>query len=1179
LHYFFYVHLRLLTRYALFAFGVAFLSMGKDRAHAQSKQNDRAIILQQRSVAFDPDEDISVEQAIEPFRINDDGAATARSLSAIDYETTPSYSTSGLFRSADLFASIARFRARQPQYAQWLNDRMLYSSNPEGRPFAEASLMSALESYSHVPLREEDVSTGLDRLRQLSVASTLPPNIKSEIEFWRAEGERALGYLPEAQSSYDMAARDASEPRMQALALFRRAELEERLGNFIVASSDFTQVRATTGSPLQLLASLRTVALKRTFGDAVGMLYELQRSDSLYAVSTQRLELSARDLDYISPLVEQLYLQTTEESRVLGSLSHPAELKREARPQTQIVSLFFLSEVALLRGTALSELGRYDSASIVLNDGLTALEQAPDTLQRHFVARQRDFIRDALRFERAWAEFKQAHYPLAANEFVQLAEQDTTIRRIISREANLTLREQGHFADLFYEDFGSARVVTLDASLLRHTTFDTAFFIYNDFPERSRFYAGVALARSGKPKEAERLFVGLIQDRSIIYSSRANYQLGLLKFIQKNYVEASSILDPLSSEASLTGAFSALLMGEISYRKNLYEAAERYFRKALSELPDTLVQLRATAALERGLSLLALGEWPQAKHDLAMYLALEPRSTGGRTEEALYWLGRSYFRSGELDSAETKLTRLISEYPNNSRAIDAQYQYAWTLFRKNEFLRAEKSFEQVIALDSITRYAYDAQARAGDSYYALRDYEDAADQYNRAIDRPAFNNLRTARALFQLGLVRMRLDSARSAMNVFHYLLRKFPTSELADRAYFNSAIAAYSIDQPAKAEDDIEHISQALKTSELIPAAWLLAGDQRAMRGSLDDAVTEYQRVLDNYPKSAEAIPALFNMQEALIRSKKYAQALAAADTFISRAPTSKEVPRIVYRKGALEFGLAQWKASAETLRDFIAKYPKDRQVPEARLYLGRSEAIAGDTAAAIEQYTVIVDSYTSDPSSAEAHYELARIRRASAKPEEASHEYSTAFDQQYFSTDAAPKALAEYAEYLVERNKKDSAVTMLHLLADRYTLETRAGARAEIRAAQLLEDLNRKSEAQSVLLRVANARTDMLGGAARIRLGETYLHDSTWRIALAAFTLASTKYPLTEESDVRRLFGIAEASIKLKQKPQAVKALRELINDHTLSERDRERANRLISPLVPARKTKAPAKKGGRR
>ena len=331
--------------------------------------------------------------------------------------------------------------------------------------------------------------------------TTLPPNIKSEIEYWRAEGERALGYLPEAESSYDKAARDASNPRMQALALFRRAELEERVGNYIVASSDFAQVRATTGSPLQLLASLRTAALKRTFGDARGMLTELQKTDSLYAITTHRLELSARDLDYLSPLVAQLYLEITEEDRVLGSLSHRAELSRESKPQTQIVSLYFLSEVALLRGTALSELGRYDSASLVLNDGLVALEQAPDSLQRHFVARQRDFIRDALRFERAWAEFKQAHYALAAEEFVQLAEQDTTSRRIISREANLTLREQGHFADPFYEEFDSARIVTLDQSLLKHNTFDTSFFIYNDFPERSRFYAGVALARSGKPKK------------------------------------------------------------------------------------------------------------------------------------------------------------------------------------------------------------------------------------------------------------------------------------------------------------------------------------------------------------------------------------------------------------------------------------------------------------------------------------------------------------------------------------------------------------------------------------------------------------------------------------------------------------------------------------------------------
>jgi TolA-binding protein len=430
-----------------------------------------------------------------------------------------------------------------------------------------------------------------------------------------------------------------------------------------------------------------------------------------------------------------------------------------------------------------------------------------------------------------------------------------------------------------------------------------------------------------------------------------------------------------------------------------------------------------------------------------------------------------------------------------------------------------------------------------------------------------------------LGLTRMRLDSARSAMNIFHNLVRKFPTSELADRSYFNSALAAYAIDQPTKAEDDIEHIAQVSKNSILIPQGWLLAGDQRLNRGLSDGAVTEYQRVLEQYPASPEAIQALFNMQEAMIRSNKYVQALAAADTFIARAPSSPEVPAVIFRKGALQFGLTQWKATAETMQQFVERYPTHAKVPEARLFLGRSLANAGDTATAIAQYTFIRDSLPAHPSAAEAHYELARIKRAQQKPEEASREYASAFDQQYYSTDAAPKALAEYAEYLVERGKKDSAITILHLLAERYTIETKAGARAEIRAAQLLEELGKKPEAQAILLRVANARNDMLGGAARVRLGETYLHDTTWHTALSQFALANSKYSLAEESDVRRLFGVSVASIALKLKPQAITALKALLNQHKLSERDHERAVHLLDTLLPPKKAKATHMKGGKK
>ena len=1161
-------------RIALFSICLSILALSASSTRAQLPLSTTP---EEHSAGFGSSLESDVEAALSTFRELSDPTAAGVMFDAKAQFSTERNSDQGLRGSATLFQSLAKFYAHRPEIAQELNERVLRNSGRNTLLNSKASLLSALEHFSHSPLTRDDIEAGLNRLNSLTNESAIPPAILPEVYFWRAEGERALGFDKEALLSYSRALNLTEDRNTRGLTFFRRGELFEYRSQLDSAERDFRAVVAIEGSPLQLLSTLRVAAIERAKSSFLLMLRDLAVADSFERALPHYAELSARDLNYLSPLIEQMLLRSVEGDRVLGSLAQPeAEHVAASAGVAQLASPFVMSEIALLRGSALSGLSLYDSASNVLVQGIAVLNAAPDTIQSHFVARQRNFLRDALTFERAWAEFRQQRYKLASSEFLSLVDRDSSVHRLISRDANLTLREQGRFADPFYEEVDTIRTATLGIAALDRSPFDTSFFIYNDFPERARFYAAVALARAGEFKQAEHLFVGLTQDRSVIYSSLANYQLGLLKFAEKNYVEAGSILEPIATEQTETGAFSALLMGEIAYRKSNFEKAERYFRQALAQLPDTLPRLRATAYLERGLSLITLNNWEQARHDLRTYLKLSPNDAPPRLQEALFWLGRADFRAGQLDSARNELARFLKRYPNAPRAVDAEYHYAWTLFRLNQWDSAEAHFEQVVALDSVTRYAYDVLARAADSYYALGDYDDATDLYNQAIDRPAFNNYRTTRTLYQLGLTRLRLDSARSAIRSFQYLLRKFPTTELADQANFNIALAAYAINQPAEAEAALDRIGGASKNTALVPRSLLLLADERMSRGLPEGAIPVYQKILDQHSGSNQAIPALFNMQEALIGLKRYGQALAAADTFVARMPMSTTIPSVMLRKGELEFGLSQWKAAAETMRNYILAYPGNPQIPEARLVLGRSEAIAGDTASALEQFRIVLQDSGENAAPAEAHYELARINRNEHKALEASQEYMNAFAMKYYSTDAAPKALAEYAEYLVERSMKDSAIKILHELSDRYSLATKAGAKAEIRAAQLLEEQNHRPESQASLLRVANARKDMLGGIARVRLAETYMRDTTWHTALAELQKAKTEHTLSNESDVRRLFDLYQTAVVLKKKPVAVAALKSLLNETTLTSREEERAQKLLESLVPPKKTK-PHKKGG--
>lgn len=1088
-----------------------------------------------------------------------------------------SYALENYFYSLDIFRSLSEYLASSSITAQAVNDHVLRDAPKSNRIYSETSLLSALEYFSHQPLSRIDIESGLTRLEAIQRTNAASPEVESEIEFWLAEGYNTIGNAARARSHYDAAVKIVSDPRLNALSYFRRGELNEREARLEEAQSDFTKASAQGSSSLRILASLRRAAVLRLLSRFNDVLKETDRADSLLSHSTLRVRTSARYFDYHSPLIEELYLTNTENDRIIGSAPDHAIAFNAAPSTIQLVSPFAYGEVALLRGSALLDLGQLDKATTILKNGEQYVLSVEDSSKSVFISRQRQFLLNALRFEHAWALFSSKNYEKASSEFLALAKADTMPRLLIRREATATLREQGFFADPFYQEAATVTAPAIDPVLLRTTTIDTSFFFYNDFPERSRFYAGVALERAGKLTEAQQIFVALGQDKSVLYSDRANYELGLIRFQQQGFIQAEALLKPFSYEKSPQGVFASLLLGEMAYRKNLYDKAINYFTIAINGLDSTLPTLQAAAYLERGLSYVPINSWKQAASDLSDFLDTHPPKEYGRTDEALFWLGKALFRLGDLDGAKSDFETLMNEYPKSDRIVDAFYNHAWTLFRNSDYLTAAKEFQQVIALDSITRFAYDALSRAGDSYYALNNLTKAADIYNQAVDRPAFNNLRTTRALYQLGVTRMRLDSIRSSANVFSYLINKFPTSDIVDRAYFNLALAYYGINQNAQAEQAVEKIRTAFPQSATAPQALLLAGNERLRKDDSKGAISYFQRILDAYPTSKEAAPALFAQQDINIKLKRYAEAFAAADTFIARFPQSYLNSSILLNKGKLQLSVNQPGPARETFQTFLRNYPYDAEKSTARLLLGRATLASGDTTNALTIFGSVIDTFAGSDAAANAYLERARVEKKQKNAGAATADFNALLAMDYFSTDAAPQAMTEYAQFLADQNQKDSAIAVLQLLASRYPAETRIVARGLLTAGGYYSDLGKDDQALQAYNRVVTAHDkDLYGGSARTRRGEIYLKQDRNEDAITEFTTARKNSSLTEETEVRRLMGLSKAYIATGKKSDAATTLRALLK-HDLSDTDQRSAEQMLASVAPKKAAKKPAAKKG--
>jgi tetratricopeptide (TPR) repeat protein len=1056
--------------------------------------------------------------------------------------------------------SLTEFRHSHLIFAQNFLREAIENESVASVKRSEALLLSALEFLSVSPLNKENIGEAEKHLKEIPAnAFKDEPIIGAEYRFWLAEILRSEHNITQALQSYSKALDLNVGGGFSELIRFRRAELFEQNLQYNSAEKEFDTLASMQGHVLRLYASLRRASLLRILDRNNELLIELSRA-AILASDTAHLIIpfSGREIQYHSLFEEARLAPEHQAERIISP--NPALIKVQ-HDSLLLSSQYPMVEIALLKGTAYSEKKLYDSAEYFFLQGEKALALKKDSVKSDA---ERSYLSHALKFERGWTLLSKGENEKAASLFLSLAKEDTIQKNTIFSSGRRT-----EITGPFYNDEQTVSFDVHDEA--EQLDIDTAFFIYDDYPARAKFYAGIALSRTGKVEEARDILTNLSQDPSAIYGDKARYHLALVEFKSKRMFQAEVLLVPIAMKRTQTGIYASLLLGDIHYRRSSFAKAAEYFGFALANLFDNDTALKAFASLERGLSLLPLGSWNESAVNLKDYVSSASIETPG-LDEALFWLGRAYFRSDSVPQARNCFKRVLDEFPNSTRLIDAQYGYAWTLFRNGEYELADKAFAKVIEMDSITRYAYDALSRRGDALYANGDIKKALAIYNLAVDRPTFNDYRTTRALYQLGVLRMKNDSAHSAMNAFRTITRKFPQSDILDQAYYNYAIAAFAIKQDDEANIAISTLTSKYKDSPFAAKGLYLAASQEEYNGNIHEAYTTYKKIINDYSSSQEFVPALFGAVNALVQLKRYDAAVALADTFFVRNPNASYSTELLYRKGEIQLLAQDAKEAEQTFQNFIALFPNDTLLPMAKYTFAKAVSI-DDKNKAFDLYREVTENYPHSDAAPFAYFAMARLERNEREDNDKAAEfYTKAFDMEYYSSDAAPPAMFEYAGFLrLDLGKPDSALRIYDALRDRYFLETTIGARAQLEAAEILLSRSKQSDAITKLEKVADAQEGYeLAAEARLRLGQIFFQGGSFKKALAEFDRAREDNSATGDQLGRSYIGSSKSRIAAGDKSGARHLLSALISSRSIQKVRRDTGIQLLKSITPKKLSK---------
>lgn len=1034
----------------------------------------------------------------------------------------------------------------------------------------ESSLLFSLEILSKKDLEKAEIEHARELLASIpDSAFEHYTYLRAERHFWLAECYRLQKRHALADEYYSHAISIVAGGDFSALARIRRSEILEKTGDLQGALTELDSVaHGGHSTMLALHASLKRISLLLGHAMADSLPHELSRADSLSKKTFLITDNTVHE-QYHSLFLEWLNGKQSANERII--VYNGMNAVATDSMQAQAASAYHRSLMEFFHGMTFSYEHELHSAenSFSRADSLRRMVKDSSSLE----SEENTFLTLAIRYERAWAYFDDNKNQLAADEFLALSKE--TFPFVHSHAPGPTLREHGRLGDPFYEEVTDSG----NHYLGDNNNYPISEYFYYDIPARSRYYAAIALSRSGNSEEARKQLTDLAQDPGALYSDRASYHLALVELRAGRTFHAEELLKPLALKRTQSGVYSSLLLGDLLYRRSSYATASQHLGFALANLPAKDSTLRSYAYFIRGLSFLSLGLWRESANDLANFVASEDREQKTKgLDEALFWLGRAYLRADSNAQAAQCFGRILKDYPSSERTTDAEYGYAWTLFKNGDYDQAEKAFAHILEIDSISRYAYDALSRRGDAFYAKGEISKALKTYNLAVDRPTFNKYLVTRAMFQLGLARMRSDSVRSAMNAFNYIVTKYPTSDILDRAYYNYAISAYGILQNAKAEEAVKALAEKFPSSAYSSKGLLLMGMEAERNNENAKAVVAYKRILKEHPNSPEFGDALFNSVDLLASSKKYSDAIALCDSYLGEdsSDAKKYLPELLLKKGKIEFAAAKYDDATATFTSFPKRFPNDTLIPFSYYYLGRSQTAAGFAEKGHEYYLSTIDSFPSSDAASFAYLELARGEKKATHKEKAAEYYTKAFSWQYYSSDAAPEAMYEYAGYM--RNTigdQDSAVSIYAELTRRYLIETSVGAKAQLETSEILLAKGKRNDALAGLEKVANAHAgDQLAAESQLGMASIHRMERAYKKALEEYDNARSQ-SLTPDQMGRSLLGSAEMLIATGNKAKAGTRLHTLISSRGIPSEYRARGEDLWEKLHPKKKTSSKHRK----
>lgn len=330
---------------------------------------------------------------------------------------------------------------------------------------------------------------------------------------------------------------------------------------------------------------------------------------------------------------------------------------------------------------------------------------------------------------------------------------------------------------------------------------------------------------------------------------------------------------------------------------------------------------------------------------------------------ATYWKAEAMYEVRKYGEAVAAFNTFLRNPAASKTEVFsyANYALAYAAFRNNNFNTSANYFERFLAMGGSRleeNVRNDAIARLGDSYFSLKSYGKALQQYDKLINS---NSSSHDYALFQRGMIYGLQGNNAGKISTLQSVIQKFPNSNYADDVSFEIPYTYFLMGEYDTAIAGLQKMVQDYPRSSYVPRALVTIGLVQYNKNDYDTALTTFKRIVEEYSNTDEAKQALRSIENIYLdRGDATAYINYATSTNIGDLSTAEQ-DQLAFSAAHSLFQRGDYEAAVLAINAYFDKFPRPIQEKFARYIRGESLYKTGKPEEALHDFNIILNDWTS--------------------------------------------------------------------------------------------------------------------------------------------------------------------------------------------------------------------------